>query len=102
MNALPYELLDAIVDGVPDRRDLIQIRTVNKMFCGLVTRRIFRRVTVKITLKSAKGFGEILGRDMVAGRIEAITFQEVWRRYDGMFVRSHRSEWGYVFKAKCL
>lgn len=94
MNALPYELLDAIVDGVPDRRDLIQIRTVNKTFCGLVT--------VKITLKSAKGFGEILGRDMVAGRIEAITFQEAWRRYDGMFVRSHRSEWGYVFKAKCL
>ena len=89
MNALPYELLDAIVDGVPDRRDLVQIRTVNKTFCALVTRRIFQHVTVRDTLKSATGFGEILGRDMVAQCIAAITFCEVWRHGDGESVRSH-------------
>ena len=92
MNALPYELLDAIVDEVPNSTDLAQIRTVNKAFCALATRRFFRHVTIKSTLKGASAFGEILGCDMVAGRIEAITFQEAWRRYDGMFVRSHRSE----------
>ncbi|ETW76799.1 hypothetical protein HETIRDRAFT_422180 [Heterobasidion irregulare TC 32-1] len=66
MNTLPYELLDAIVDEVPNRTDLAQIRTVNKVFCALVTRRFFRHVKVKTALKSASEFGEVLGRDRVA------------------------------------
>ena len=89
MDTLPYELLDAIVDEVPNSTDLAQIRTVNKAFCALATRRFFRHVTIKSTLKGASAFGEILGCDRVAECIEAITFQDVWTNQYSKFVRSH-------------
>ena len=89
MNSLPYELLNIIIDGVPDRKDLVQIRAVNKTFCALVTRCVFRHVMVQSTVKSARGFDEILGRDVIARSIEAITFLEAWRHDEGTFVRSH-------------
>lgn len=79
MNSLPCELLDAIVDKIPHRSDLSRIRTLNKTFCAVATRRVFRHVTVKSTLASALEFGEMLQHDTVAQVIETIAFEEVYQ-----------------------
>lgn len=75
MDSLPYELLKAIVDRVSRRKDVLGIRTLNKTLCAVATPRIFRRVNVMCTLKSATGFGEILERD-IAQHVEVITFTD--------------------------
>ncbi|ETW76803.1 hypothetical protein HETIRDRAFT_328845 [Heterobasidion irregulare TC 32-1] len=89
MDSLPYEFLKAIVDRVSRRKDVLGIRTLSKTLCTLVTRRIFRHVMVQSTVKSARGFDEILGHDTIARSIEAITFLEAWRHDEGKFVQSH-------------
>lgn len=76
MDSLPYELLDAIVDRVPDRMDLGQIRMLNKTFRAVATPHVFRQVTVKSILPSALRFGEVLRSD-VAQFIETIVFKEL-------------------------
>ena len=94
MNSLPCELLDAIVDKIPHRSDLSRIQTLNKTFCAVATRRVFRHVTVKSTLASALEFGEMLQHDTVAQVIETIAFEEVYQFEPqiGKSVRSYRRE----------
>ena len=89
MDSLPYELLKAIVDRVSRRKDVLGIRTLNKTLCAVATARIFRRVNVMCTLKSATGFGDILERD-IAQHVEVITFTDGIDFFtDGQFVRSY-------------
>lgn len=77
MDTLPYELLHDIVDKLSCRKDLFQIRSLNKTFCAVATPHLFQQITVKNTLTSAGGFSEILQRDMVTQFITAINFHEV-------------------------
>ncbi|ETW77270.1 hypothetical protein HETIRDRAFT_326840, partial [Heterobasidion irregulare TC 32-1] len=77
IDTLPYELLHDIVDKLSCRKDLFQIRSLNKTFCAVATPHLFQQITVKNTLMSAAGFSEILQRDMVTQFIIAINFHEV-------------------------
>ena len=74
MDSLPYELLKMIVDGVPDCKDLCQIRMVNKTFCALATPRVFQRYSVYGTAESATAINEITRRETLAQCIKQINF----------------------------
>ncbi|THH14663.1 hypothetical protein EW146_g5697 [Bondarzewia mesenterica] len=67
MDSMPVELLHTIVDDVDSFEDLLHLRTLNRLFCTLSTPRVFRRVRVRNTIKSAEAFASIVAAKLVNG-----------------------------------
>ncbi|KAI0049129.1 hypothetical protein FA95DRAFT_949515 [Auriscalpium vulgare] len=76
MRSLPVELLHQIVHSDLSKRDLRQLRAVNRAFQQLVVRDVFRKLYVTPTIKSGQGLHNILNTPALAVHVQEIEFEE--------------------------
>jgi hypothetical protein len=58
------------------KKDLCQLRTVNRTFCNMTTPALFKSITVRSNDRSTRRSMDLLYAPDIAGHVQSITFIE--------------------------